>query len=296
MSQAILILAHKDTEQVLELSECLKPYFKVFIHFDAKHPLSTKEIKCFTDKDIQVFQKYAVNWGAWSICEAMLFLLEKALVNSSINYFHFISGQDYPVIHPKDISMFYEKQDGIFMKYDSAEGIKKTGEPLLWWQKYYFDYDKIQRQSYFGVLYHRLTLLVQTIKHINKFQTLKIKIPIYQGSQWLDLPRYAAEYVLDFLKSNENIKEMLRTGFCSDEFMFQTVLCNSPFKEKIINNNHRFITLMPQHGSVPAILDETNYNEIVSSGAHFARKIDPDISRKLIRIIQKSVDFSQNNQ
>ena len=287
MSQAVLILAHKDIGQVLELSESLAPYFKVFVHLDAKCPISSEEIGLFHKRDIQVLQQYSVNWGAWSICEVMLLLLEEAIKDPSIEYFHFISGQDFPVIHPKEIYRFYKNKDSIFMKYESVEGVKKTGEPLLWWQKYYYDYDKIKRQSYFGILFHRFTLLVQTIKRANKFKDLKIDLPIYQGSQWLDLPRYAVEYVLDYLQKNENVKKMLQTGFCSDEFMFQTVLCNSPYHEKIINNNHRFITLTPQHGSVPAILDERNYEDIISSDAHFARKIDSNISRTLITAIQK---------
>lgn len=288
MSQAILVLAHKNFQQVFDLTKCLSPYFKVYVHFDKKKKLSVEQCQRFKSSSINIFQQFSVNWGAWSICETMLFLMKEALKDPDISYFHFISGQDYPVIHPNDIAKYYENKNNIFMNFSLAKGMRKTGEPLLWWQQYYFDYDKVQRQSYGGILYHRLSLLSQTIRRVNKFKELNISIPIYQGSQWIDLPRDAAKYVIDYLYSHDNVKKMLETGFCSDEFMFQTVLCNSIFSSRIVNENHRFILLKKQHNSVPAILDESNFSQIIASDAHFARKIDSNISKALIRKLKNN--------
>ena len=41
--QAILILAHRDTEQVLRLADKLRQSFEIYIHFDTKLKLSNQE-------------------------------------------------------------------------------------------------------------------------------------------------------------------------------------------------------------------------------------------------------------
>ena len=41
--QAILILAHRDTEQVLRLADKLRQSFEMYIHFDTKLKLSNQE-------------------------------------------------------------------------------------------------------------------------------------------------------------------------------------------------------------------------------------------------------------
>ena len=35
---------------------------------------------------------------------------------------------------------FYENNTNIYMTASPVEGAKKSGEPLIWWQKYYFNY------------------------------------------------------------------------------------------------------------------------------------------------------------
>ena len=75
---------------------------------------------------------------------------------------------------------------------------------------------------------------------------------------------------------------MLKTGFCSDETMFQTIICNSILKNRIENNNYRYINWKKKNNSCPAILDEEDFYNIQQGNYHFARKIDNKISRKLL--------------
>ena len=43
--QAVLILAHKNIDQVIKLSQQLMPAFNVYIHFDTKTDLSSEQVK-----------------------------------------------------------------------------------------------------------------------------------------------------------------------------------------------------------------------------------------------------------
>lgn len=188
--------------------------------------------------------------------------------NRDITYFHIISGQDWPVIPVEDIYKFYESTDSIYMTCSKSEGVVKSNEPIILWQKYYFDYDHMNRKSLWGKLYHRWTMLFQTLCKVDKFKDLGIDYDIYQGANWCDLPRYAVEYLLNYIDDHPNYLKMLQTGFCSDEVLCQTALCNSPYRDKIVTNNHRFILWKKQHENYPAILDERAYEEIKAGDYH----------------------------
>ena len=282
--QAVLVVAHKDADQIIELAKILTRKFEVYIHFDMKYRIPAESADILKSMaHVRLFQKIAVNWGGYSIAEAELVLLREAMKNPEISYFHIISGQDWPVRPPEEIYDFYEGNDSIYMDYVEAKTVTKFCEPTIWWQKYYFYYDNIKRKTVWGKIYHRLSILWQTAKRTDKFKDFSISFKIYEGSNWCDLPRYAVEYLLQYMEENPNYEKMLRTGFCSDEFIWQTALCNSPYREKIENNNHRYILWKRKNGSYPAILDEADLPVIEAGEYHFTRKIDLKISEKLIR-------------
>lgn len=288
--QAILILAHKNIEQIIDLSMILSKKFVLFIHFDRKYKMPVEDKKKLEKmKNVHVYSEIDVNWGGFSIGEVELFLLKEAMKNQDITYFHIISGQDWPVKNIEEIYNFFENNDKIYMTYGLSKGVKKSGEPIILWQKYYFNYDKINlnRRSFIGKIYHRFLIVYQTLKRVNKFKDLNINLDIYQGANWIDLPRYAVEYCLEYLKQNNNYYLMLKTGFCSDEVLFQSILCNSIYRTKIENNNHRYIKWEKKYNNYPAILDEKDYKEIISGDYYFARKVDKDISNQLIDMLNE---------
>lgn len=290
--QAILMLAHKNIKQIIELTSILNKKFEVYIHLDRKCNLSDKDKLILGKmKNVFLYQVFDVKWGGFNICKAEIFLLKEAMKNKNNTYFHIISGQDWPVKNIEEIYNFYENSNKIYMKYSLSKGIKKAGEPIILWQKYYFNYDKINRRSFFGKIYHRIRLLYQTLKNVNKFKDLNIEMDIYQGSQWIDLPRFAVKYCLDYLETHKNYYEMLKTGFCSDELLFQSILCNSVYISEIEDNNHRYINWSKQYNNYLAILDEKVYKILENGDYHFERKIDRNISSKLLSMLNKKYNM-----
>ena len=61
--QAMLILAHKNVDQVLQLASKLNRRFEVYIHFDTKCPVSEKEKSFMDDNGIKHISEVDVNWG-----------------------------------------------------------------------------------------------------------------------------------------------------------------------------------------------------------------------------------------
>lgn len=281
--QAVIILAHKNINQVIKLASLLNEKFEVYIHIDQKIQLTDAQKKELDKLKVQYFSFVTVNWGAWSIVDATIKVMREIVKNPMINYIHVISGQDWPLKGIEEIYNFYEHNSNIYLANHAAGKNKKSGELIINWQKYYFYYDKINRKTMFGKIFHRLNMIVQSICRIDKFKKYNFKGKIYTGSQWCDLPIDAVKYLLDYVDKNSKIMQIFKTGFCPDEFWMQTILVNNQkMKARIINDNHRFIKWQKQHDSYPAILDETDFDEIKKSDAHFGRKFDLQYSKGLI--------------
>lgn len=280
--QAILILAHNNVDYVYKLAKKLSEYFEIFIHFDTKCKLTQESKENFKKNSINCYSVYDVKWGSWSIVEATIYLMQQALKNKDIDYVHVISGQDWPTKPLNEIYNFYVGKNDIFLECSPAKGIKKTGEAIENWQKFYFNYNIVNRQKLFGKIYHRIIFWGQLFLRVNKLKRLGLNITLYQGSQWADLPRDSVEFLLEQICSNEKLKKLFSSGFCSDEFWMQTILClNDEYSSRIVSDNHRYIKWEQQNGSYPAILDERDYDSIYQSNCHFARKMT-DLSSKVL--------------
>jgi hypothetical protein len=281
--QAVLVLAHKNIDQVIELADLLSTKFEVYIHFDKKAHITSEQKRALGHPHVQWISTQDVHWGAWSIVQATIDLFNLALKDQENTYFHLISGQDWPTQNVADIYNFFEKTKKLFIwNYPSAK-YKKAGEPLVDWQKYYFNYDQVNRRSTWGKIYHRFLIASQTLLHVNKLKKLGIDLTLYNGSQWVDLPRDASEYLLKYLQEHPNVVKMFKTGFCSDEFWVPTVLRNNKhFAQRIDTDNHRYIDWQERDGSAPAVLDERDYSKISASDALFMRKIEFPQSRGLV--------------
>lgn len=287
--QAVLIIAHKDIDQVVTLAQTLRPTFKVIIHFD-KATIVTDEQRAKLDQlGVQYFSKIAVHWGGWSIGQVAVELMKKAMADPEITYIHLISGQDWPLKPIKEIYKFFEGNNKIYMRYYKAKGTQKGHDNAIHWQQFYYDYERINRRSLFGKIFNRLSTWTQNLLRVNKFKRLGINLEIYTGANWCDLPRDATEYCLQYFESHLNFQKMLKTGSFSDEFWVQTILCNSPkFKKRLASDYLRFVKWEHVHNSFPAILDDRDYHDVIMSSAIFGRKFESPYSNHLRQLLEQA--------
>jgi hypothetical protein len=75
---------------------------------------------------------------------------------------------------------------------------------------------------------------------------------------------------------------------CADEHFFQILALNSPFKNKIINNNLRFLKWNPRENS-PKVLSSTELDELLSSSKLFARKFDMNEDCTILERIDQQI-------
>lgn len=281
--QAILIVAHKNIEQIYNLCERLRANFNVYIHFDRKMNIDSETKKRFEQLGAGVYSEYSINWSGYNMVRAELLMMREAFKNPENQFFHIISGEDWFVKTPQEIYDFYENNPAIYMSYDRAKDIVKSGENCGWWYRLYFNYDKINRRTFFGKIYHRVILWLQLLFRVNKLKKYHFDSEIYCGSSWMDLPRDAVAYILKTLDENPAYEQIFSTSFCPDEALFQTILVNSDFRDRIDGDIHRYILWENKHGTYPAVLDREDYDAIQNGDYHFARKINREtVSKQLL--------------
>lgn len=285
MKHGILLLWHKDILQLEELISLFDSSFFFYIHIDKKSCISKENIDRLKQlkQVVEVSSKYKIFWGGFNILKAELYLLQKIIKDKSIDYIHFMSGQDFPIKRMSDIHSFFQNNKG-------AEFINPMKLPDVKWENgTYKRFDYFRFYDYFD---YRSILGRKRIDNIVNLQIkfgFKRRIPshyeyLYGGSNWISITRECAKYILSF--PNKKFYNRLKFTFAPEETYFPTLIMNSPFKKKVANNNLRYILWQYQNDSYPAILDDKNWADILMSDDIFTRKLDRDISSRLINNIK----------
>ena len=281
--QAILISAYKDTDYLKRLINFFDKDFEILVHLDKKSKIDPQDIQI--NSNVHVFKKYTINWGSINHLKAILFLLQETLrIDKNISYIHIISGGDIPVRKLSEFKKF-ENSNIIYMEHTKVIDLNS---PVINRRYKYGNRmpNKDARKRYVRLVNKIYELTHKPKSNIGKFRYNQL----YKGLIWLSIPKEVAMYVINYEKQNNFLAD-LKYVTVPEELYFQTILENSYFKPYIASNNLVFNDWSkPRNGSLPAILDETDYDDIVHGPYFFARKIDKKISRKLIDKISKEIN------
>ena len=284
MKHAFIIQVHNYPEQLKEIVDLLRsPNHYFFINVDKKVDDApfVKELSGYPN----VFfahgkERISVNHAGFSQILCTLRLLRKAL-SMDMDYYHSISGQDFPCVDNKTFDNFFETcGNRSYMHYDSPEEAKK-------WAK--DKYPNRYRRYYAYDMPGRNHLLVKAIvKVLNKmFTLLPLRSEIENvaaGWSWFSWHKQVVNYVLRYLKDNPKYLYRFKYTACCDEVIFHTLLNGLDGKMNIDKYNClRFIEWHPHRPfrTLPLVLKESEYTEIINSGSFFCRKIHPVESKQL---------------
>lgn len=286
MKHAVLIVAHTQLDLLIELIGKFDNNFSFFIHVDKKVclPHSFIESLLSINNVKYVGQQYKVNWGGRSIVDAILWLCHIALTNKEgacCDYFHLISGSDFPIKNCETIKSFFEKKSGQnfldFFRLPNARWFGNGIDRLM----FFHPMDRINWQNPLASKIYERYINCQRSKFL--FRPLPGH-PIYGGSTWWSLTHEAVTYICEHANDN-GWYDRLKDTFAPDEMFVQTILLNSYLKGTLVNNNLRYVDWNVRDGNSPVLLDERDASAIRQSPAIFARKLDPNISRRLIEIL-----------
>lgn len=287
MKHAIMILAHKNIGQICRLVEYFKHDCDVFVHIDRKQTItqSDKERLLGFQQVKLISQEYEVYWGGTSVLESELHLLRLSVQHSDADYFHLISGQDYPTRSLDYFLDFFERKSG-------KEFINYLHLPHPNWQdntfrrlQYYYPYDYASGQQN-----PRQWVREQVCQQ----QERGIKRPIpdefdhlYGSSQWFSITREAAVALLDYTDNSPSLYRKMWMTFAPEECYVATVLVNLMGKPNIVPWNHRFIRWQYENGNRPANLGNEHFRYLLENEYVFARKIELPVSDSLLDDIDK---------
>lgn len=271
MKIAYLILAHKNPQQVKRLIKSLKG--DVFVHIDRKRNL--QEFYIDSDNIHYLNNRVKVNWGGYSIIEATLRLIKYAKETSIYDYYILLSGDDYPIRKLDEFSAFLSKNiEYSFMEYD------KFDEKWHWLKYRYERYYVFENPNILGRIVHRV------LNMIIRKRTMYKGMIAYKGSQWWCLNLVCIEYILKYISENKSVIRFFKHTRIPDEMFFQTILLNSRLKDKIINDNLRYIVLEGRH---PETLLKKDFEEIITSNKFFARKFDINIDNEILDLLDVQI-------
>lgn len=287
MKHAILILAHKELEHICRIVEYFKKSCEIFIHLDKKgcyDPVILNKLYSYRQVKL-ILQEYEVNWGGTSVLESELHLLQTAFKQSKADYFHLISGQDYPIRPLNSFLDFFSKNNGKeYLRYVHLPHPKWENNTFKRLQ-YYYPYDNAADKKY-PRQWVREQVGIQCKKGIKR------PIPdefdhLYGSSQWFSITRKAVSTLLEYTENSPALYKQMWMTFAPEECYVATVLVNLLGTENIVQSNLRFIRWKYENGNNPANLGKEHFHYLLEEECFFARKIEPHCSAMLLPLIDK---------
>ena len=277
MKLVVLITAHKNIGQLLRLINAIRhPDVIIYVHIDRKSdldpamlPINVRTVKNTVE----------VTWRLYSQVQAIINSMKEIIRNEAeFDYLTLISGQDYPVLHMDQILEGFSLRRG-------AEFIHHVPLDQTGWNKARVRFERFYFQSYPNPLIRiggsLLTFLSDKVRW---------KRPFYKGmrpwggSAWWTLTQSCIRYILDFLEEDKSMVNYMMKTIHPDEIIFQTIVMNSPFAGKAVSENFRYMEWIKGSPN-PNILVASDFDKIIQSGCHFARKFDTDVDEAILDLL-----------
>jgi hypothetical protein len=272
MKLAHLILAHSKQPQLERLVKRLQhANCDIYIHVDKKVSMDEFHDLQKNDNVFFISKRIIVEWGNYNMIEATLNSFEEILSKDiTYNHINLLSAQDYPLKGAAEIQDFlFSNADKTYMRSYSIPD--EWDEPIARLTQYNFGDYKFPGK-------HKLQALANSLLPNRKTPA---NLKMYGRSQWFTITPVCARYVIDYLKTNKQIRRFFKHTWACDELVFQTVLLNSPLKHTIVNDHLRYIKFK-RGDSRPKTLTITDAPDMIASGKLYARKFDCNVDQKIL--------------
>lgn len=277
MKLAHLILAHNQPDQLERLIKRLAhPDADIYIHLDKKTPMSQFEHLGRLPNVFFVNNRVKVYWGSYNIVEATLNGFRAVLRSGkTYQFINLLSGQDYPLTSAVNIHNYLSANEGkAFMNYLRFDTEWTEALPRI--HEYHFN--NLQLKG-------RYTLQ----KIVNKILPKRVLpdnlVPVGR-SQWFTVPVDCVSYILEYWDRNPKLRRFIKLTWGPDEFIFQTILFNSVHKDRMVNNDLRYID-WSAGGVSPKTLTLADAPALLASGKLFARKFDQSRDSGVLDVLDK---------
>lgn len=281
MKIANLIMAHKNPNQAARLVRSLAhPKCDVFIHVDKK--VDIEAFRNVTNSNIMFISDRSVcNWGGFSFVQAILKSTKEILKRGKYDFVNLMSAQDYLLKPIDEIYNFFNNNRGVsFISYD-------VNNETDWWKDAESRYKQYHLTDFrFRGKYMLQKLLNQTMPE----RKIPFSHRLYgsSNSSWWTISTDCAEYLLSYLDNDKRLMRFMRYTWTADEFLIASIIMNSPFRARTINNNLRYIAWQPGSPN-PITLRSSHFEALAQSDHFFARKFDSDVDEEILNKLDQLI-------
>ena len=273
MKIAHLILAHANPEQLKRLlGKLMHEDAHFYIHLDKKTDITPFLPLAEKGKVFFINNREKVYWGGYSIVQATVNSFQEILDSGvTYGYINLLSGQDYPIKSNAYIHEFLAKNPGkVFMHALSVEDEWHEAIPRI--SRYYLIHYKLPFGTY------RAEQLLNALLPKRK---LPAGIKAMGRSQWFTASPESIAYIIKYINEQQWVSKFFKLSWAPDELIFQTILYNSPFREKMVNDNLLYVDWSKGDAS-PKILTMDDATILKNSGKLFARKFNPQTDSTIL--------------
>lgn len=285
MRIAHLITVHKNPAQVERLITALMHEdFDFYIHLDKK--VDAQEFAHLARLPRVQFTRarIAVRWASYRFTEALLECTREILASGEpYDFINLLSGQDYPLKPVETIYNFFARHVGCSFLSFEREG-------SLWWRHAISRVEQYHSTYYEFKGQYRLQRLVNMVLPKRRFP---LPYKLYGGpdGSWWTMGTDCARYLVEFMDAHPELRQFARFTWGSDEFLPATILMNSPLKDRIVNDNYRYID-WSEGGANPRVLTVADAPRLARTHKLFARKFDTVVDAEILDLVDRNLLYS----
>lgn len=300
-----LIASHTNPEQVTRLVNACRSgnsESRVLLHHNqACSHLDMTPFRAMPDVDILPVN-FDTKWGGFAACAMMIYAMRWLLENRSFDWVIYLSGQDYPIRPLSQIEddLAAAEVDGFIEGKPVSQCRWNVG-----YLRYHYHFYNVPRFPRWQRLKNRLrerakadvnagNVLPRFVIPSDRHGEFKLGVkPLRSifhsdfqccfGSAWWTLNHRAIQAMLRTYDANPAIeRHYKRVLFAATESLFQTLAINDRTLKLCTDNARRFVSWSRPETARPDVLRMSDWERIMASDAHFARKIDADVDPELL--------------
>lgn len=301
MKLACIVLAHHLPSQLALLLSALRhPQVQVYVHIDRRKSLGpfTRALEAADISDVVLLPRHKSWWSSPGTLDAALEGLA-AGVADGCDYFITISGQDFPLKPIKEIVAIFDRAGP--RSYLSYWPVSEF--PHRWRGRERTDFYAytvrgrrevcIPRGEDVGLFNWRGRILNELLRMRTAFKPPRRHPPYvrpFLGSDWWNIPRVAADYVLRFRDEHPDFRRWHEYTYAPGDMFVHSILLGTDFARhhEIVNDRLRFV--IRQEGSPhPRTLTTDDTSAILESEKLFARKFDQRVDCAVLESLAERV-------
>lgn len=281
---AFLVIAHAEPRILSVLLRQLDHTgFDVYLHIDAKARQMQEtfaDYKPLRGGSFCMLQQHVdVRWGDIGQVEVEMLLLRMAAQHGPYAYYHILSGVDLLLKTPDELCRAFAANPqaeyvGFWNSPAHLRDLKrKTGRVYLFTRHMK---DKGTPVHAWVSFLRNAALAVQKLIHYSR--PVPKGMEFRKGSNWASITEEACRYVL---LHEPHLHHRLRHMLCPDEIFLQTLIWNSPLRDRIFqpeaeDTEHSTLRRIDWQRGSPYIWTERDVDELLDCKAVFARKFSSE--------------------